>query len=240
RRKVRDALRKAGRHAEAFQVDTARIGTIHAFAGELLREFALRAGRSPGLTVLEDGDSNLLTSEVVREALIDGLTEAPIAGLAALLAEHGVERVAAWVDRLLGEADRLPARRAGRIGARETVLLDLADRALALLNRRLEDAGATDFDRMLLWARDLLRRPEVCRVLQRRLHTLIVDEFQDVDPAQRELAYLLGDPASGRADTTRLMLVGDPKQSIYRFRQADVTVRTGVQRDFRDLGFRRV
>lgn len=240
RKKVRDALRKAGRHAEAFQVDTARIGTIHAFAGDLLREFALRAGRSPGLAVLEAGESSLLTSEVVREALIDGLTEAPIDGLAALLAEHGVERVAGWVDRLLGEADRLPARRAGGIGPREEALLALADRALARLTRHLEDAGATDFDRMLLWARDLLLRPEVCRVLQRRLHTLIVDEFQDVDPVQRELAYLLGDPASGRADTTRLMLVGDPKQSIYRFRQADVTVWTGVQRDFRDQGFGRV
>ena len=41
---------------------------------------------------------------------------------------------------------------------------------------------------------------------------------------------------SGRADTTRLMLVGDPKQSIYRFRRADVTVWTAVQRDFRDKG----
>ena len=240
RKKVREALRKAGRHAEAFQVDTARIGTIHAFAGDLLREFALRAGRSPGLAVLEEGESSLLTTEVVREALIDGLTESPIDGLAELLAAHGVERVAGWVDRLLGEADRLLARRAGRIGEREAVLLTLAHRALARLNRRLEDAGATDFDRMLLWARDLLQRPEVRRVLQRRLHTLIVDEFQDVDPVQRDLAYLLGDPASGRGDTTRLMLVGDPKQSIYRFRQADVTVWTGVQRDFRDRGFGRV
>ncbi len=240
RKKVRDALRTAGRHAEAFQVDTARIGTIHAFAGDLLREFALRAGRAPGLAVLEEGESRLLTTEVVQEALIDGLTEAPIEGLAELLAERGVERVAGWVERLLREADRLPAWRAGRIGPREQALLALADRALARLHRRLDDAGATDFDRMLLWARDLLRLPEVCRVLQRRLHTLIVDEFQDVDPVQRDLAYLLGDPASGRADTTRLMLVGDPKQSIYRFRQADVTVWTGVQRDFRDQGFGRV
>ena len=65
------------------------------------------------------------------------------------------------------------------------------------------------------------------------LHTLIVDEFQDVDPVQREIACLLGDPESAPADTTRLMLVGDPKQSIYRFRGADVTVWRGVERDFR-------
>jgi len=61
-----------------------------------------------------------------------------------------------------------------------------------------------------------------------------VDEFQDVDPTQRDIAYLLGAPAERRPDTTRLMLVGDPKQSIYRFRRADVTVWTGVQREFEE------
>ena len=92
---------------------------------------------------------------------------------------------------------------------------------------------------MIVWTRDLLARdPTVRRTLQRRIRTLIVDEFQDVDPAQREIAYLLGAPEERRPDTTRLMLVGDPKQSIYRFRRADVTVWRGVQEDFegRELG----
>ena len=107
--------------------------------------------------------------------------------------------------------------------------------------RRLDRAGALDFDRMIVWTRDLLRRdPTVRRTLQRRIRTLIVDEFQDVDPAQREIAYLLGVPEERRPDTTRLMLVGDPKQSIYRFRRADVTVWRGVQEDFEDRELGRV
>src|SRR5690606_8693077 len=90
-----------------------------------------------------------------------------------------------------------------------------------------------DYDRMIQWSRDLLRDEKGVRaMLQRRIHTLIVDEFQDTDPVQREIAYLLAEPESGRTDTPRLMLVGDPKQSIYRFRGADVTVWSGVRRDF--------
>src|SRR5690606_36101863 len=98
-----------------------------------------------------------------------------------------------------------------------------------------------DYDRMIQWSRDLLRDEKGVRaMLQRRIHTLIVDEFQDTDPVQREIAYLLAEPASGRSDTQRLMLVGDPKQSIYRFRGADVTVWSGVRRDFEEGGWGRV
>ena len=94
---------------------------------------------------------------------------------------------------------------------------------------------------MIVWTRDLLARDAtVRRTLQRRIRTLIVDEFQDVDPAQREIAYLLGAPEERRPETTRLMLVGDPKQSIYRFRRADVTVWRGVEQDFEERGLGRV
>jgi ATP-dependent exoDNAse (exonuclease V) beta subunit len=65
--------------------------------------------------------------------------------------------------------------------------------------------------------------------LQRRLSHIFVDEFQDTDPLQAEIVLLLAasDPAVGRwQDVTpapgKLFLVGDPKQSIYRFRRADV------------------
>jgi ATP-dependent exoDNAse (exonuclease V) beta subunit len=65
--------------------------------------------------------------------------------------------------------------------------------------------------------------------LQRRLTHILVDEFQDTDPLQAEIVLLLSasDPAVSRwQDVTpapgKLFLVGDPKQSIYRFRRADV------------------
>ncbi len=77
-----------------------------------------------------------------------------------------------------------------------------------------------DFDDLLLMTRDLLARPgsPVLRTLQGEISVLLVDEFQDTDPVQAEiLDRLMGSHES----TGRLFLVGDTKQSIYRFRGAE-------------------
>ena len=91
-------------------------------------------------------------------------------------------------------------------------------------------AGCLDFVDLLLRARDLIRDDaDVRRERQERWSHLFVDEFQDTDPLQAELLLLLAadDPAERdwrrvRPVPGKLFLVGDPKQSIYRFRRADV------------------
>lgn len=87
----------------------------------------------------------------------------------------------------------------------------------------VRELGMVSFDDLLLRARRLLERHPRVRAEERgRLRAVLVDEFQDTDPVQLELIRMLlaaGDdrpPALG-------FLVGDPKQSIYRFRGADVT-----------------
>jgi len=95
--------------------------------------------------------------------------------------------------------------------------------------------GALDFLDLLLKARDLVKGDVgVRRGFQSRFTHIFVDEFQDTDPLQAELLLLLAasDPSATdwRAVTPtpgRLFIVGDPKQSIYRFRRADV----GIYRD---------
>ncbi len=95
--------------------------------------------------------------------------------------------------------------------------------------------GRLEFHDLLVLARALLRNPahgaEVRRQLAGRYRRLLLDEFQDTDPIQIELAVLLtsDDPAAGDHAWTdvvpepgRLFVVGDPKQSIYRFRRADI------------------
>ena len=92
--------------------------------------------------------------------------------------------------------------------------------------------GKADFDDLLFWARDLLRDSEPARrYFRRRFRTVLIDEFQDTDPVQAELALLLTsdqDPSEDwgelRPGPARLTVVGDPKQSIYRFRRADIAV----------------
>jgi ATP-dependent helicase/nuclease subunit A len=99
--------------------------------------------------------------------------------------------------------------------------------------------GVTTFDDLLTWARDLLRdHPDVRARAQARWDRIFLDEFQDTDPLQIELAlYLAGDPRAPLSKDWRqtplvqgkLCLVGDPKQSIYRFRRADIALYQVVQ-----------
>jgi ATP-dependent exoDNAse (exonuclease V) beta subunit len=93
-------------------------------------------------------------------------------------------------------------------------------------------AGALDFLDLLSCARDLVKHHEdVRRAFQERFSRLFVDEFQDTDPLQAELLLLLSADDPREADWRRvrpvpgkLFVVGDPKQSIYRFRRADVEI----------------
>jgi ATP-dependent exoDNAse (exonuclease V) beta subunit len=104
-------------------------------------------------------------------------------------------------------------------------------------------AGQLDFMDLLLCARDLLRHDGARADLQRMYDRIFVDEFQDTDPLQAEILLLLaaGDPAERdwRKATPapgKLYVVGDPKQSIYRFRRADARLFHRVCTDLRAAG----
>jgi ATP-dependent helicase/nuclease subunit A len=98
-------------------------------------------------------------------------------------------------------------------------------------------AGALDFLDLQLRARDLVRGDRAVREgLQARYSHVLVDEFQDTDPLQAELLLLLSADDPGEADWQRvrpvpgkLFVVGDPKQSIYRFRRADIAIYQAVK-----------
>jgi ATP-dependent exoDNAse (exonuclease V) beta subunit len=98
-------------------------------------------------------------------------------------------------------------------------------------------AGKLDFLDLLLLTRDLLRTSESVRgQLQARYTHLLVDEFQDTDPLQAEMLFLLAadtpsesDPDKVNVVPGKLFLVGDPKQSIYRFRRADVSLYESIK-----------
>jgi ATP-dependent helicase/nuclease subunit A len=89
-----------------------------------------------------------------------------------------------------------------------------------------------DFDDLLVKARNLVRDSnEVRRMLQQRFRFVLVDEFQDTDPVQAELVLLLGEGASGK-----LFVVGDPKQSIYGFRRADIEMYARTRHQIEQTG----
>lgn len=94
-----------------------------------------------------------------------------------------------------------------------------------------QKAGKLDFDDLLLRTRDLLDGdPGLREQLRKRYTHFLLDEFQDTDPLQTEIVFQLTAPREPEAGDWRravpapgrLFLVGDPKQSIYRFRRAEV------------------
>jgi ATP-dependent helicase/nuclease subunit A len=111
-----------------------------------------------------------------------------------------------------------------------------------------DKAGALDFLDLLLKTRDLIRdNVDVRWSFQQRFSRIFVDEFQDTDPLQAEILLLLSadDPAvTNWRDVCpvrgKLFLVGDPKQSIYRFRRADVGIYRSVYGMLEAAGAKRV
>ncbi|MEO8216588.1 MAG: UvrD-helicase domain-containing protein [Acidobacteriota bacterium] len=116
--------------------------------------------------------------------------------------------------------------------------------AVRVFEEERRHAGRLSFQDLLMRSRDLLRdHPDVRRYFQRRFTHLLVDEFQDTDPVQAEIMFYLTaeDPKerNWRRIVPRpgsLFIVGDPKQSIYRFRRADITTYLQVRDRIRDTG----
>jgi len=124
------------------------------------------------------------------------------------------------------------------------VAVEVVKPAVDVFRRLRRERGALDFGDLLLCARNLLRdHSGVRRDFQRRFTPVLVDEFQDTDPIQAEvLLYLTGGDV-GERDWRRLVplpgslfVVGDPKQSIYRFRRADIETYERVKERIRASG----
>lgn len=111
-------------------------------------------------------------------------------------------------------------------------------------NERKRRAGKLDFVDLLIAVRDLVRNDgEVRHYLQDRFTHLFIDEFQDTDPLQAEILLLLASDDRHETDWRRvrpaggkLFLVGDPKQSIYKFRRADIVLYRKVRDTLIDRG----
>jgi ATP-dependent exoDNAse (exonuclease V) beta subunit len=150
----------------------------------------------------------------------------------------GIEEVRALVEEVASRREELL-----------TVLRDHAFRTLAhLLESSAHEAaaerkraGRLTFHDLLVFARDLLEgHPGALAAVRRRYRYLLIDEFQDTDPLQLEIAQLIGRETGRASDSDsvavavgatvsgegweagRCFFVGDPKQSIYRFRGADL------------------
>ncbi len=224
-------------------------------ASDALMETLAAVGPAPPITDRSDNsdrsvrDIERFVADVARREQISGRDHD---GLEAELRVLARARHWKWSGFRNDRDPERAARRARRAAARQQ-LDDFVRRAGADLAPLLRDdlwplaldyerlkarAGCLDFIDLLLRARDLVRDDaSVRRGLQARWTHLFVDEFQDTDPLQAELLMLLAADDPGARDWRRvrpvpgkLFLVGDPKQSIYRFRRADVGLYESMKR----------
>jgi ATP-dependent helicase/nuclease subunit A len=192
-------------------------------------------------------DDRLVQHLIVLEPLADRLDEADnftkFALLRATKFESKLGRAPTWkiglgkdaVVEALADLGRDAAERTDRIvhACLEHLAVVFGRLTLHAANERKRQ-GRLEFHDLLVLARGLLRSPDYGQDVRLRLHKrwprLLLDEFQDTDPIQLELASLIStDPARDAADwedlppeSGHLFIVGDPKQSIYRFRRADI------------------
>ena len=201
----------------------ARIDTI---AGHRSRLLALTGEAAPTEAVAADRTDRieaLLALE--RECKGTNLGKAGSWDGQVQSARDGIRRLKAVCERALRSAAEAALRRL--VARLATFTLSAAEERRA--------RGRLEFHDLLVRARQVLRHdthgPAVRAALRDHYRCLLIDEFQDTDPIQVELAALLGcggpAPATTRwaemvPDPGRLFFVGDPKQSIYRFRRADI------------------
>jgi ATP-dependent exoDNAse (exonuclease V) beta subunit len=207
--------------ASPFVVDAATWPDLNSMAAELERVAAFVA----------EGEQDLKLKLHNMASLVSSLLAAPPRDRESVLAAS-----AGTLDLKLGaRRDEVRTVLKGLSAELQSVLDACRTEALANLTpiivgyvkaeaeQRQRD-GELTFDDLIVCTRDLLATdPGAVAALRRRYDALLIDEFQDTDPLQVDIAMAFGtDPATGKLEPGRLFLVGDPKQSIYRFRRADM------------------
>jgi ATP-dependent helicase/nuclease subunit A len=118
----------------------------------------------------------------------------------------------------------------------------LVDKFQKQFNKKKRETGLLSFNDVAHLAVDaLVKYPEIRQVYKNSIHKIMIDEFQDNNGLQRDLIFLLAEkperqdksvPAATELRGDKLFFVGDEKQSIYRFRGADVSVFRSLSREF--------
>jgi DNA helicase-2/ATP-dependent DNA helicase PcrA len=184
--------------------------TFHAACGRILRREAPRLGYKTNFTIYDQADQVRLVKQCLEELERDP-KRFPAKGI------H--EHISTAKNQLIG-----PAEYRNRVDSfYDQTVAEVYD----LYQRRLFAANAVDFDDLLMLTVDVLERfPEAKERWQKAFRYILVDEYQDTNHAQYRLLQLLAEKHRN------VCVVGDPDQSIYAFRGADIRNILEFERDF--------
>lgn len=179
--------------------DSLTIGTFHAFSVRVLRADGQSIGISPNFIIFDGKDQERIVKRAIE---VEGLDSRRYS-TASMLSMISLAKGQLFSPELFAEqAD----------GYFELTVLKVYRRYQKLL----EENQALDFDDLLFKTVELFRtKPDILSKYQERYNYILVDEFQDTNPSQYELARLLSEKHRN------ICVVGDPDQSIYSWRSAD-------------------
>jgi DNA helicase-2/ATP-dependent DNA helicase PcrA len=205
RKRVEDLVLPAG-------IRPPLIATFHSVCVRMLRERAAQVGLSPSFVIYDEDDRLTVMKDVLRELNFDERT---------LTAATAVHRISHAKNQMLSP------------DALDQLARTPRDERIAAMyhayEARMQAAGALDFDDLLLRVVHLLETVPEALAWYRTLWThVLVDEYQDTNRAQYRIVKLL-------TETHRnLCVVGDPDQSVYRWRGADLRNILDFEHDYPD------
>ena len=186
----------------------AHISTIHSFCVSFLRQEIRREDYPSNFTILDADDQKSIVKEAMKELGINA-TDYPIAATLDFIASCKT----AGIDP---ESSKKFA---------NSIHGEYKAKMYEFYQNRCQQLYGLDFDDLLLWSNRILKKyPKVREKWQNRFHFILVDEFQDIDPVQNELINLL------TCKDTYLYVVGDPDQTIYSWRGADINIIMGFDK----------
>ncbi|WP_116026716.1 DNA helicase PcrA [Thermomonospora umbrina] len=194
--------------------------TFHSACVRILRREAKRLGFPSGFSIYDQSDAQRLMALVCRELDLDPKRYPP-------------KSFSAQVSNLKNELIDYETFKARASTHMEQKLAE----AYEMYQARLHQAGAMDFDDLIMTTVNLLQAfPEAAEHYRRRFRHVLVDEYQDTNHAQYELVRQLTAPISGGDDLgpAELCVVGDADQSIYAFRGATIRNILEFERDYPD------
>ncbi|MFA5251592.1 MAG: UvrD-helicase domain-containing protein [Phycisphaerae bacterium] len=190
----------------------AYISTFHSLCVRILRKYADKAQINPNFSIYDDADQTKCIKQAIKDCELDTTNFSPARTL---------ENISKLKNRLIDvdifktEADDFLHNTLGKIYARYQSILS--------------ENNALDFDDLLMKTAFLLRDcPDVCSELGNRFKFLLVDEYQDTNHAQYNIAKSLVSAHNN------ICVTGDPDQSIYRWRGADIRNILAFENDWPD------
>ena len=187
------------------------IGTFHKFCAYLLRRYIGLAGLQENFTIYDTDESlHLLKTIAQNHPLPPGITPQKVA--------HSIS----WAKNHFILPDEYEVRRG-------SLLSGAVHQFYPLYQAELRRSNAVDFDDLLLHVAVLLKEnPEVRKILDNRFRYILVDEYQDTNTVQYIIARALS------IDHRNLSVTGDPDQSIYGWRGANLNNILDFEKDFPD------